>query len=114
MKTWANLTLFCLTLTVDPAQVKRIIDGDTFALYHVGVPAEERIRVTPIDTPERGKAGYVEATLFTLNWLKAGPFDVITCKRDSFGRLLADVSRDGVLLADELVKAGHATIWKAK
>lgn len=104
----------CLTLSVEPAHVKKVIDGDTLVLYHLGVPTEERVRVLGIDTPERGQPGYREAAQFTANWLNVGPFDLVACKRDSFGRLLADLSRDGVSLGDELVKVGLAVPWEKR
>lgn len=102
----------CLTLSIEPEHVKRIVDGDTFTLYTVDVRTEEFVRVIPIDTPERGQPGYREAAQFTADWLKVGRFDMTACKRDSFGRLLADLSRDGVHLGDELVKAGLAVPWE--
>jgi Micrococcal nuclease (thermonuclease) homologs len=103
-----HLALLCLTVTLLPQAVKRVIDGDTFILYHVGVPAEERVRVLDIDTPEKGDQHAVEATQFTRDWLAQGPFVLTTCKRDSFGRLLAEVMRGSDSLADSLKAAGYA------
>jgi micrococcal nuclease len=86
--------------------VARVIDGDTFALYHVGVQTEERVRVLNVDTPERHEAKFDEAAAFTKAWLERGPFMLATCKRDSFGRLLATVTRpNGEDLAVDLKKA---------
>ena len=98
----AFASVLCFTATLQSGHVQRVIDGDTFTLYHVGTPPEERVRVLAVDTPERGQPGYTEATVFTRQWLAKGPFDLVACKRDSFGRLLADISRDGVLLSDVL------------
>lgn len=103
------LLLLCLTLLIPPQQVSRVIDGDTFVLYHVGVPAEERVRLLEIDAPERGQPGFFEARNFTAHWLSLSHFTLQTCKRDSFGRLLATVTRNGVSLADALYAAGHGT-----
>jgi micrococcal nuclease len=104
------LLLFaCLTLQLSPRHVMRVIDGDTGVLFHVGIPAEERFRVLNIDTPERGQPGFEEAKAFTENWLAQGNFTLTACKRDSFGRLLAIVSREGVTLADALYNAGLGT-----
>lgn len=97
----------CLTLIVPSRQVSRVIDGDTFILYSVGVPPEERIRVLEIDTPERGQSGFEEAKAFTASWLALGDFTMTACKRDSFGRLLATVTRNGVSLADVLFAKGY-------
>lgn len=100
------LLLLCLTLLIPPQQVSRVIDGDTFILHHVGVPPEERVRILEIDTPERGQSGFFEARNFTAHWLSLSHFTLQTCKRDSFGRLLATVTRDGASLADALYNAG--------
>lgn len=101
------LLLFaCLTLQIPPTQVRRILDGDTFALWNVGLGNEERVRVLEIDTPERGQPGYEEARAFTAAWLAQGNFTLSACRRDSFGRLLATVTRNGVSLADALYNAG--------
>jgi endonuclease YncB( thermonuclease family) len=101
-----NLLLWCLTATLSAQSVMRVIDGDTFALYHVGVPAEERVRVLDVDTPERNEAGFMEARLFTQGWLMEGPFTLTTCKRDSFGRLLGQVTRGDTDLTTDLKAAG--------
>jgi micrococcal nuclease len=98
--------LWCMTATLSAQSVMRVIDGDTFVLYHVGVPAEERVRVLGVDTPERGDLGFFEAKLFTQEWLLRGPFTLTTCKRDSFGRLLGTVTRADTDLATDLKAAG--------
>ncbi len=99
----------CLSITLEPSSVKRTVDGDTFILWHVGIPAEERVRVLGVDTPEiRDNLG-LAAKGFTAEWLGRGPFTVYTCKRDSFGRLLAMVYRGSDTLAVSLVAAGLGT-----
>lgn len=104
-----SLLLLCLTLILTPPHVKRVVDGDTFILYAVQVPPEERLRVLEIDTPERGQPGFDAARSFTASWLAQGDFTITACKRDSFGRLLATVTRDGASLADALYNAGLGT-----
>lgn len=101
-----TLGLLCLSAVLPPAQVRRVIDGDTVVLHHVGVPAEERVRVLGVDTPERGEPGYAEAAAFTAAWLAAGPFKIDACRRDSFGRYLAWVTRGTDSLHVALVSAG--------
>lgn len=97
----------CLSIVLTPGHVQRTIDGDTFVLYHVGVPAREGVRVLEIDTPERGQPGFFEARDFTIGWLASGDFTMRACKRDSFGRYLAVVTRNDTSLADALFAAGH-------
>lgn len=96
----------CLTMTVSPAHIKRVLDGDTFVLYHVGVTGEEHVRLLGYDTPERGEPGHREATEFTREWLLRGPFLLVACSRDGFGRLLGSITRGGEVLGDELERLG--------
>lgn len=103
---WVQVGLVCVAMQVTPGHVSRVLDGDTFALYHVGTPPEERVRILGVNTPERGQPGAAEATAFTKDWLARGPFDLTACKRDSFGRLLGSVTRNGESVAGELIDRG--------
>lgn len=103
-----SLLLLCLTFLLMPEAVQRVIDGDTFVLYHVGVPPEERVRLLGVDTPERNQPGFAEATAFTSAWLAKGPASLTACKRDSFGRLLVTVQRGDESLGQALLAAGLA------
>ena len=98
----------CLTVELTPQYVKAQIDGDTFSLYAIRVPPEERVRILGINAPERGKPGAAEATAFTKNWLSLGDFTLTACKRDSFGRLLGTVTRGTDDLGKRLMEAGLA------
>lgn len=94
----------CLSLELTPRYVMRVIDGDTFVLFSIGTPPEERIRILGVDTPERGTGPLADsATAFTTRWLAAGNFTINACKRDSFGRFLATVTRPAQDLADTLI-----------
>jgi endonuclease YncB( thermonuclease family) len=96
----------CLTILLAPGHVMRVIDADTFVLFHIGVPAEERVRVLGVDAAEIRDTLGPAAKAFTLAWIAAGPFTVETCKRDSFGRLLGVVTRGADTLASALIQAG--------
>lgn len=98
--------LACLTVLLTPGHVMRTIDGDTFVTYNsVGIPAEERIRLLGVDTPEIRDTLGPAAKAFTAAWLAQGPFTLATCRRDSFGRLLAVVIRGTDTLAVDLIHA---------
>jgi endonuclease YncB( thermonuclease family) len=97
--------LACLMLVLTPGYVSRVIDGDTFILYSIGVPAEERVRLLNVDAAEIRDTLGPAAKAFTAGWIAAGPFKVESCKRDSFGRLLADVTRGVDTLAVDLIQA---------
>lgn len=100
----------CYTAT---GHVVRVIDGDTFDAelrVWLSVTMHERVRVYGVDTPEMKGATRPAALLelaFAEEWLRRGPFHVRTCARDSFGRLLGIVTRDGTELATALIGAQH-------
>jgi|GEM_PF-5445707 len=97
--------LLCLSLILQPQAVKRTIDGDTFVLYSVGLTDEERVRLLGVDAVELRDSLGPEAKAFTEQWLARGPFKIDGCKRDSFGRILAVVTRGTDTLATALIKA---------
>jgi micrococcal nuclease len=97
--------------------VVRVVDGDT---VDVDVDAgfyltlRVRFRILGVDTPERGAAGWAEATAFTREWVLAHPqLRAATVKTDSFGRWLADLyavtPTRNPHLATDLIAAGHGT-----
>lgn len=74
----------------------RVIDGDSLILVthtEVGRTRPWRHRLILLDTPERGEAGYTEATTALREWLASnvGTLRVTDYKIDSFGRYLSDV-----------------------
>lgn len=92
-----------------------VIDGDT--LWYLGA----KIRLADINAPELGEprcaaeAALAErATLRLTQLLNAGPFTLepIGRERDSYGRLLRNVTRDGRSLGAELVAEGLAEPWR--
>lgn len=103
-------------------QVDKIIkygDGDSFWAvlskdigFYVRGQAPVHVRVTHIDTPERGQPLYVEAGEFTMNWLimNEGKLDALSEKRDEFGRWLCDIynRETGERLSDALKAVGFA------
>lgn len=96
----------CLRMDVPPAAVTRTVDGDTFILWSVGVPPEERVRVLAVDAAELRDSLGPAARVFTIQWLAVGKFTLETCKRDSFGRLLATITRGSDTLAVDLIRRG--------
>lgn len=103
-----HVALFCTTLQLDPTWVLRVKDGDTFVIRNAGITTSEDVRVCCVDTPEKKDPGFDDATAFTDRWIHTGPFTLQVCKRDSFGRLLGTVTRDGHDLATDLLEAGLA------
>ena len=117
MKAVLLLTL-CFVAT---GQAVKVVDGDTFdAVLRIWstVSVHERVRVYGVDTPElkgETKDAAVAAASFTQAWLARGAFDLRTCGRDAFGRVLGIVSRGGEgVLAQDLITAGHGVPYRAK
>ena len=109
-------------IQLHPAEVARVIDGDTLELSD-----GESVRLIGIDAPERGEVGFEEARDFVKEriskgqtvWLQSSGND-----RDRFGRLrryvrleipspISDISeqRSQNLLNQMLLDYGYAVIW---
>jgi endonuclease YncB( thermonuclease family) len=92
-----------------------VIDGDTF--WYRG----EKIRISDINTPETGKPGCVyeaqlgaRATGRLVDLLNAGPFTLEAGERDrdTYGRQLRTVMRNGASVGAVLVDEGLAEPWR--
>lgn len=97
--------------------VVRVVDGDTIIVNVNGV--EERIRLIGIDTPEsvhpdptqNNRYGTI-ASDYTKNLLtgKKVSLELDVQERDKYGRLLAYVYLDGVMVNKTLLQAGMAQV----
>ena len=101
--------LLCWTILATPG---RVIDADTLdvdARIWLGLTARERVRVLGVDAIELREPGGAAAKVFVEAWVAGQELRLTACRRDSFGRLLADVVRvsDGADLAFDLIRAEH-------
>lgn len=83
-----------LDLYVFKAFCTKVVDGDTVDLtIDMGFrnTTEQRIRLSGIDTPERGEPGWAEARHFLELQLLDQPCYVKSYKTDVFGRWLGDL-----------------------
>lgn len=89
--------------------VTRITDGDTLRIDDIP------IRLALINTPERGEAGYAEATAFTTATCPVGSTALVDEDdgqiSGSYGRIVAKVYCGDKLLNEELLRAGHAQVY---
>ena len=89
-------------------RVTKVVDGDTIDVD------ETRIRLALVNTPERGQAGYEEATQFTKSLCPVGSKVLVDQDDfqlyDQYDRMVAVVYCGGALLNAELLFAGHAEI----
>lgn len=98
----------CCAGTCTTAEVSKVIDGDT-----IEVARGYRIRLSGIDTPERGEPWAAEATALVHAMVMGQrvrlSYDEV--RMDNFGRVLAYISYDkGTLLNVELVRQGLARV----
>jgi micrococcal nuclease len=97
------------------AAVTRVVDGDTIEVMLDGV--EEDVRYIGVDTPESVKPGEpvecfgLAASHFNEELVGDGRVRLVFDRerRDSYGRLLAYVYLDELLVNAELVRRGYAT-----
>jgi micrococcal nuclease len=88
--------------------VLRVIDGDTFELT-----GGDRVRMLTIDTPERGQPLYDSARTVLEGQVMGRPVDLQFAgpRRDRYGRLLAYVYVDTLLVNALLVRQGLAYVY---
>jgi len=85
----------------------RVIDGDTFSYQN------QTIRLLCINTPEKGKDGYQEASDFLESKLiNAKNITLEGNKTDIYGRSLKWVYADGVLVNKEILDSGLGVLYE--
>jgi micrococcal nuclease len=89
--------------------VINVVDGDTF-----DIASGERIRLICIDAPELSQPGGNESKSFleSLIMNKTLRLETDVSEEDSYGRLLRYAYLNDLFINKELVKQGHASIWK--
>jgi micrococcal nuclease len=96
-------------------KITRCVDGDTVdAEVDLGFNTHQRIRfrLWGINTPERGRAGFHEATEFLETFVSDNPVTVVSRKTGKFGRWLGeffvDVNGETINMNDLMIESGHA------
>ena len=88
-------------------KIIKVIDGDTLQI------GQERVRLSLVDTPERGEPGFQEATDFTSTVCPPGSNAELVRDfpiEDKYGRSLGLVYCNDMLLNKLLLTNGHAEI----
>lgn len=97
------------------ARLVRVIDGDTAELtVDLGfeIDLTTIVRFYGIDTPERGQAGFTEATDFVKAWFAGREsFTINTYKKDKYGRYLAEMLDGNTTLNKMLVDSNLARVY---
>ena len=104
------ITVSCFATTID-----RVIDGDTIVINNPKPPADllqKNHRLAGIDTPESFKQVAKckkeielgnKAKEFVTDFVKGG-VEIVYIELDKYGRYLVNVDKNGINLADELVR----------
>ena len=96
-------------------KIIRCVDGDTVdAEVDLGFYTFQRIRfrLAGIDTPERGKKGFHEATEYLEFLLLDKEVTVASSKTGKFGRWLGTFYVGELNVNEEMLKTGHAVRYK--
>ena len=91
-----------------------VIDGDTIDVdIDVGFDFStvQRLRLYGINCPERGKPGYAESKQFVIDKVYGIEVQLVTYKKDSFGRWISTVFVDGENLNELLLENGLAVVF---
>ena len=92
-------------------EVVGITDGDTITVLNSKTLKDVKIRLYGIDTPERGQAFSKRARQFTSKTVYGKVVEVKIMATDRYGRKVAMIYADKILLNEELVKAGLAWVY---
>lgn len=102
----APLFLLAFLAAYEGAKVEGVVDGDTITA------GGSSVRLLHINTPERGEAGYDEATAALRALIGTEPVTLLGEERDGYGRLLAEVvAADGTVANLHLVRQGLAHVF---
>ena len=115
------LFIICLLISINSyaTTIDRVIDGDTIVIINPKPPADllqKNHRIAGIDTPEKAskckKASDLayKAKAFVTDFVKGG-VEIVYIELDKYGRYLVNVDKNGINLADELVKNGLAVYY---
>jgi micrococcal nuclease len=92
----------------DRFEIVRVTDGDSMELR-----GGDRLRLLAVDTPEKGEPLYNEATEFLAGLVlhKVGELEFSGRKRDRYGRLLAYLYIDSILINEQILRNGLGYLY---
>jgi endonuclease YncB( thermonuclease family) len=118
------LFIICCFISINSyaTTIDRVVDGDTFIVNNPSPPLDmlqKSHRLAGIDTPESFKQAAkcqkeielgLKAKAFVSNFVKGG-VEIVYLEIDKYGRYLVNVDKNGLNLADELVRNGLAVYY---
>lgn len=87
-------------------KVESVHDGDTITVDGV------RVRLSGIDAPELAQPGGRASREYLAAMVLGAPVEIIPQDRDKYGRVVAEVRLEGTDVNAEMVKAGHAWVYR--
>jgi endonuclease YncB( thermonuclease family) len=99
------------------ARVVKVLDGDTLEVVREAGPGgggtrRLRIRISGIDAPERGQPWWRRARMALADRSLGEPVRINAVTTDRWGRTVGEVYADGVCVGCELVRDGHAWVYR--
>ena len=91
-------------------RVTRVFDGDTVELLSEGETI--RVRLAGIDTPERGQPWATKSKQALAEWVFGKQVRVNEVATDRYGRTVGELYADNVCVGCELVRDGHAWVYR--
>ena len=118
------LFIICCFISINSyaTTIDRVVDGDTFIVNNPNPPLDmlqKSHRLAGIDAPESFKQAAkckkeielgLKAKEFVSNFVKGG-VEIVYVELDKYGRYLVNVDKNGLNLADELVRNGLAVYY---
>lgn len=117
MKLCSLLIFACLLSACQPVasndyQLKHTQDGDSVILCCDKNSNTFIVRLKDIDAPEKNQPFAKESKRYLNSLLKNKSLKLLGKKKDKYGRLLADIIVDGNSVNTEMIKTGHAWLWR--
>lgn len=91
--------------------VCNVVDGDTVdAMIDLGFKlyTKQRLRLSGLDTPERGQEGFSEAKQYMIDMVLNKPVVIQTEKTSKFGYYLAEIFLENSSINKLLIENGYA------
>lgn len=118
------LFIICYFISINSyaTTIDRVVDGDTFEIKNPKPPLklmQTKHRIAGIDAPESFTQSAkckkeielgLKAKEFVSNFVKGG-VEIVYVELDKYGRYVVVVDKNGINLADELVKNGLAVYY---
>lgn len=87
------------------ARVEKVYDGDTIKIDRK-IRGTNRVRINKVDTPEKGRPGFRKAADVTKRMVNGKKVTIEPVVKDKFGRLIANVYKDGKSVRARLKRQG--------